>query len=239
MREMLKLRAFFFGGSKMEKKIAILVDGSFYQKRIHALKDFKTPKESVDFFIQYCKRHVRAEEYDSFSLYRIFYYDCPPSDKEVYHPLLKTAVKLKNTEQYKWMTGFIKELTTRRKVALRLGRLSDNAVAYNLRPDVTKKLLNGKLSIDDITERDFYLSITQKGVDMKLGVDVSSLAYKKQVDKIVLIAGDSDFVPAAKLARREGIDFILDPLWNPINADLHEHIDGLKSCINKNGEKGL
>ena len=44
-----------------------------------------------------------------------------------------------------------------------------------------------------------------------------------------MIAGDSDFVPAAKLARREGIDFILDPMWNKIKDDLFEHIDGLKS----------
>jgi uncharacterized LabA/DUF88 family protein len=67
---------------------------------------------------------------------------------------------------------------------------------------------------------------------MKLGLDITSLAYKQQVDQIILIAGDSDFVPAAKLARKEGIDFVLDPMWNPINPDLHEHIDGLTStCI--------
>jgi len=29
--------------------------------------------------------------------------------------------------------------------------------------------------------------------------------------------------------RREGIDFILDPLWNHVNANLFEHIDGLNS----------
>lgn len=45
----------------------------------------------------------------------------------------------------------------------------------------------------------------------------------------MLIAGDSDFVPAAKVARREGIDFILDPMFNNINKDLQEHIDGLRS----------
>jgi uncharacterized LabA/DUF88 family protein len=32
------------------------------------------------------------------------------------------------------------------------------------------------------------------------------------VQQIVLISGDEDFVPALKLARREGIDFILDPM---------------------------
>lgn len=68
---------------------------------------------------------------------------------------------------------------------------------------------------------------------MKIGVDIASLAYKKQVERIVLISDDSDFVPAAKLARREGIDFILDPMWNHVNPSLFEHIDGLHSCIEK------
>ncbi|MFD2722216.1 NYN domain-containing protein [Ignatzschineria indica] len=47
---------------------------------------------------------------------------------------------------------------------------------------------------------------------MKIGIDISSLTLKKLVKQIILIAGDADFVPAAKLARREGIDFILDPM---------------------------
>ena len=64
---------------------------------------------------------------------------------------------------------------------------------------------------------------------MRIGLDIASLAYKRQVNQIILIAGDSDFVPAAKLARREGIDFILDPMWSQISPDLFEHIDGLMS----------
>ena len=74
---------------------------------------------------------------------------------------------------------------------------------------------------------------------MKIGVDIASLAYKKQVEQIILIAGDSDFVPAAKLARREGIDFVLDPLDAPIKEELFEHIDGKRSCGNpyKNSAK--
>ena len=73
------------------------------------------------------------------------------------------------------------------------------------------------------------LDVKQKGVDMKIGIDIASLAYKKQVDKIVLISGDSDFVPAAKLARREGVDFVLDPMWVDIKPELYEHIDGLRT----------
>ena len=108
---------------------------------------------------------------------------------------------------------------------------------YNLKPDVTKQLCLGKRTVDSLTESDFVFTAQQKGVDMKIGVDIASLAYKKQVDQIILIAGDSDFVPAAKLARREGIDFILDPMWGNVTEDLFEHIDGLKSLWKKKEPK--
>lgn len=64
---------------------------------------------------------------------------------------------------------------------------------------------------------------------MRIGLDISSMAFKKQVTRMILIAGDSDFVPAAKQARREGIDFILDPMGAQINSDLSEHIDGIQT----------
>ena len=59
------------------------------------------------------------------------------------------------------------------------------------------------------------------------------MAHKKQVDQIILISGDSDFVPAAKHARREGIDFVLDPMWWNVKDSLLEHIDGLRTCCAK------
>ena len=62
---------------------------------------------------------------------------------------------------------------------------------------------------------------------MRIGIDISSLAFKHQVNQIILVSGDSDFVPAAKQARREGIDFILDPMRSTIKDDLFEHIDGI------------
>lgn len=73
---------------------------------------------------------------------------------------------------------------------------------------------------------------------MRIGLDIASIAFKRQVDQIILIAGDSDFVPAAKLARREGIDFILDPIWATIHADLHEHIDGLGTVCSRRPPAG-
>jgi len=82
---------------------------------------------------------------------------------------------------------------------------------------------------DEVDDEDFVPDLRQKGVDMRLGLDIASLAYKQLVNQIVLLAGDADFVPAAKLARREGIDFVLDPMWADIRPDLFEHIDGRRT----------
>lgn len=217
----------------MEIKTAILVDGAFYQKRANALFGKCSPEERANELITYCNRHLNSKDVGTQYLYRIFFYDCPPSEKVVYHPLTQKSVSLKKTALYEWSNGFHKALASKRKVALRMGELLESAAGYILKPDAVNKLCRSEMSIGDLQESDFYLDIQQKGVDMRIGLDIASLAYKRLVNRIVLIAGDSDFVPAAKHARREGIDFVLDPMWQPIKPSLNEHIDGLKSCVAK------
>ncbi|MBF0417809.1 MAG: NYN domain-containing protein [Magnetococcales bacterium] len=80
-------------------------------------------------------------------------------------------------------------------------------------------------------EDDVQPILRQKGVDMRIGIDIASLTLKKQADTLILVTGDSDFVPAAKLARREGVEFILDPMGQNVNDDLFEHIDDLVSVL--------
>ena len=143
---------------------------------------------------------------------------------------MQQQVDLGKSELHDWTIDFFDELKKRRKFAIRLGKLAEEQAHYNIRPHIVKKLCNGNLQFSDLQESDFCLQIEQKGVDMKIGLDIASMAYKKQVDQIILISGDSDFVSAAKLARREGVDFILDPLGAPIKPDLFEHIDGLRTC---------
>ena len=116
-------------------------------------------------------------------------------------------------------------------VALRLGFLSEKRVNWILRPEQQKALLVGKLAISDLTDDDFVYEVEQKGVDMRIGLDLASIASKRLADKVVLVAGDSDFIPAAKMARREGMQFILDPMGATIPLDLHEHIDVLRTVL--------
>jgi len=109
-------------------------------------------------------------------------------------------------------------------------------VNWQLTTDALKALVNGRREWVNISDDDFRLDLRQKGVDMRIGLDIASLAYKAQINQLILISGDSDFVPAAKLARREGIDFVLDPMWSTVRPDLHEHIDGLKTVCPRPGK---
>lgn len=212
------------------KMTAILIDGGFYKKRARYLFGEKDPKSRAEELYQYCLRHIKKQKSE---LYRIFYYDCPPSTKTILNPITQKSVNLGKSDLYAWTMSFFEELKHQRKMALRMGEILESTLGYVLKKETVKKLFRREITVDDLTEADLELDIQQKGVDMRIGLDISSLAYKRQVNQIILIAGDSDFVPAAKHARREGIDFILDPMWHTIKPSLYEHIDGLTSCVSK------
>src|SRR5262249_34116101 len=85
--------------------------------------------------------------------------------------------------------------------------------------------LPDKESSVTLTALDLEPSIHQKGVDMRLGLDIAALTLKAHVEALVLVAGDSDFVPAMKFARREGAQLFLVTLGHAVRADMMEHSD--------------
>lgn len=87
--------------------------------------------------------------------------------------------------------------------------------------------MRGKRELSSLTDDDYVLDVQQKGVDVRIGLDIAFIVMNKFADQIVLITGDSDFVPAAKFARRNGVDFLLDPMWHPFRSDLGVHVDGM------------
>ena len=214
-----------------QHKTAILIDGGFFRKKANKLWGKASPEQRANDVFNYSMQFIKGKS-DGFSprsLYRIFYYDCPPSDEIIFHPLKQINIDFSKEPIYSWTYEFFNELKRKRKIALRLGKLSKGNSKFEITFKALKKICNGKIDIDGLTENDFSPTFKQKGVDMRIGIDITSLAYEKIVDQIILIAGDSDFVPAAKMARRKGVDFILDPLNQKVQDDLFEHIDGLES----------
>ena len=171
--------------------------------------------------------HAKFDPAEDDQLYRIFFYDCPPLIKKLHRPVSRTAIDLSKTPEAKFRFAVHDELQKVRKVALRLGRLNDDS-EWRIKPATSKRLLEPNPA--PLTDADFEIDTKQKGVDMKLGLDVAAMAFKGQVNQIVLVAGDADFVPATKLARREGIDVVLDPMGGTPAKDLLQHVDGVRSC---------
>lgn len=216
-----------------------MVDVGFYLNRARHLFGKQAPDEAARRLHRLALAHLNDDSGRRIArLYRIFVYDAPPADWRGHTPIGRQAMDLASSATAKWRNAFHDSLRGLRKVALRLGEIPTSNLRWQLKAESLKDLTKGRRRWEDLGDDDFQLDLRQKGVDMRLGLDIASLAYKQQVNQIVLISGDADFVPAAKLARREGIDFILDPMWATIRPDLYEHIDGLRTVATRPPARG-
>ena len=77
----------------------------------------------------------------------------------------------------------------------------------------------------DMYSRKWKPDFKQKSVDMKFGLDIATMATKHTVDKIVLVAGDSDFIAPIKMARKEGLWVYIYPMGNHLKEALIQHCD--------------
>ncbi len=65
----------------------------------------------------------------------------------------------------------------------------------------------------------------QKMVDVLMSLDISTMSYENQVQHIVIIAGDSDFIPAIQNAKSYGTIIHLFYHTSSVHHDLLDHVD--------------
>lgn len=222
-------------------KAAILINGGYFLKRLPSVRkdlDCRDPRQVDKAIGQLVHSHLEqlnkvaggANPYAL--LYRCFFYDAAPYTKKGHRPVSRRAIDYAKSDEAKFRLDLFDLLRKRASFAVRLGEVRRER-AWILRESAQNDLLAKRRTVDDLTGGDFEPGFRQKAVDMRIGLDIASITLKKQADTIILVAGDSDFVPAAKLARREGVRFILDPLWRSVDAGLFEHIDALRSGFGK------
>jgi uncharacterized protein (TIGR00288 family) len=203
------------------KKTAILLDLGFVILKLKNLlgKRMPTAIEIREFAL---KCLAKDEE-----IFRIYCYDCPPYGKKQTHPFSRNLIDFSHTPTYIQRTKLINDLKTMDNIAFRSGELSFDG--WLITKKAIKEILKQNRALNDT---DFQPDIKQKGVDMKIGLDIAWLSGKAIVERIILVTADSDFVPAMKFARREGIQVILITLGHlSIKPDLKEHADELRSVI--------
>jgi uncharacterized LabA/DUF88 family protein len=181
------------------KKTAVLLDLGFVLHKLHRLLGNR-PATAAE-VREFAERCVNPAEEE---LFRIYCYHCTPYGEVQTHPLTKQRIDFSATQTFSGMNTLIRELSLKDNVAFRAGELSFDGWIIK------------KQSAEEITRTgralqgtDFAPDLKQKRVDMKIGLDVAWLASKGIVDRIVLVTADSDFVPAMKFGRREGVQVIL------------------------------
>lgn len=191
-------------------KVAILIDGGYFLQRFKALNQKNPRIGDIQPFLDHVMHEVQATTVSSTTdmLFRAFYYDCRPFGDPRTKPD-GTTVDFSAQPQFKAATAFQNDLRTFPQMALRLGDLSFDG-----------------WKIDPRNQGNLIPDFKQKSVDIKLGLDIAWMSSKRTVDKLVLVAGDSDFVSPMKFARKEGILVYLYPMGQPnIKVILREHAD--------------
>ena len=199
-------------------KYALLLDGGFVLKRLRARH--KRPVEVTDVVAE-CDRIGRLPPLEGHSLLRIYFYDAPPAAGQLVNPIDGHLLNLGRTEVHARCKALHASLSLTPNFALRLGEV--DVRGYRMRSQAIKSVVEGKRAV---APEDLEPDIEQKGVDLRIGLDIARLSLRQLVDAIVVVTGDSDLIPAFKFARREGIRVYLDPMRSEgVKRELKVHAD--------------
>jgi hypothetical protein len=148
----------------------------------------------------------------------------PYGERET-HPFTRAVVDFSATPKFTAMSRFMRDLAVLDNVALRCGELSFDGWLIK-RTSARSIIRTGRA----LTGSDFEPDLKQKHVDMKIGLDVAWLSSKGIVERIILVTADSDFVPAMKFARREGVQVVLVTMGHAlVKREMKVHADELRS----------
>lgn len=202
-------------------KYAILIDAGFIKRKLGS-QTSPLDAEGVFAFLSNLKAHPVLT---GMRLHRVYWYDAPPLQNRVRKPLAGGEIDFGATALGRANTKLIADLCKAPYFSFRKGDLVFRG--WKVKPSRLPK--NG--GNVNITAADIEANIHQKGVDMRLGLDIAALTLKSHVSAIVLVAGDSDFVPAMKFARREGAQLFLVTFGHSVRTDMLEHSDLLLDAV--------
>jgi uncharacterized LabA/DUF88 family protein len=198
---------------------AILMDGAYVTKKLY---ERLGRHATADDICAECDRLHRLPQIGNYELLRVYYYDAAPLSDSIRFPVSKAPFNLSTTERYKLSQSLHSSLVLKPHFALRMGQVNLSPDKWKLKPSVARKLLKEPRELAD---DDFLLDAGQKGVDLRIGMDMARLALRDMVRTVIVVTGDSDFVPAFKYVRREGVKVILDPLGQNVRQELKQHAD--------------
>jgi uncharacterized LabA/DUF88 family protein len=190
-------RGFFVWGLCM--KAVLLIDGGYL--RAAAKGAGKTYDNA--FIEAFAKKCIDTSEY----LLRVLYYDSPQFRGKVQLPVSGKQTDFKASDQW------LNDLAKLERFAVRRGTIGFRGWKPKSIP----------IAGTALSDADFSPVFEQKGVDMRIGLDIATFSDGKTVDRIILVSGDTDMIPAMKHARKAGIEVALIQLPAP-TYNLHDNL---------------
>ena len=201
----------------MSSKYAILLDGGFVTKKLQGrLKRFPNATDIQ----QECERITKSPHLVGRDLLRIYFYDAAPAKERLKNPVDGSPLDLSATIEFKQHVSLLDTLELMPNFAVRKGELAVHG--WRLGNRALKGMVTSPRAP---VAKDFVPDLEQKGVDLRIGLDIARLALREMVDFIVVATGDSDLVPAFRFARREGVRVILDHMGHGVRRELKAHAD--------------
>ena len=185
-------------------KTALLIDGGYLRASAKAA-GHKYDNAFIESFAAKC---TQAPEH----LLRVLYYDSPQYRGKVQLPVSGKSTTFQASDQW------LRDLAKLERFAVRRGTIGFRG----WRPK------NIPISGRALTDADFTPNFEQKGVDMRVGLDIATYSEHRSVDRIVLVSGDTDMIPAMKHARKAGLEVVLVQLPAPtyrLHDTLQAHCD--------------
>lgn len=171
-------------------RVSVMIDGGHLRALAKEAKQDYNP----DYIEKVSHACVASDE----KLLRILYYDCAPYVGKAKLPVSGLEHEFKGSD------GWLRDLAARDLFAVRRGVLK-------FRGFKPKKI---PIAPAQLSDADFKPDFEQKGVDMRIGLDIANQAATRSVDRIILITGDTDCIPAMKHARISGVQLVLVSLPN-------------------------
>ena len=183
-------------------RVSVMIDGG----HLRALAKEARQSYNPDYIEKIAHACVEPDE----KLLRVLYYDCAPYSGSAKLPVSGEMKEFDGSDR--WLC----KLAERNLFAVRRGVLKFRGFKPRKIP-----VKNAPLTDDD-----FKPDFEQKGVDMRIGLDVATFSASRAVDRIILVSADTDCIPAMKHGRKAGLQLILGRLPNSsLPPEMCQHAD--------------
>lgn len=191
-------------------KSVILIDGG-YLRSVSGSANLTYDPDFIEAFAKKC-----GDPADGEILQRVLYYDCPQYRGKHRQPVSGTMRTFTATDNW------LDDLASRDLFAVRRGTLAFRGWAPR----------NIPIAGQTLSDSDFKPTFEQKGVDMRIGLDIASMSNEGKIERILLVSGDTDLIAAAKHARKAGLQIfglqLPIPPALPLSPKLKAHLDRVR-----------